>query len=266
MLFVLNLEIFHVVTTLLLTPLWCYLSSWLSLRERLEYSDMCQSTSPVLPHQIISRARAKTPLPISDESGLAACMNVVNIYAVYRLAWFSIRGASKLLLIILALLQLAKAAPHPEHLALQLQRIPLGACFWSCYCNSNRFQNHLPIGGLNLSCVIWSSHRTQLWMLAGPGIPIPFWKSDFSSVAATCMVTTSDGWNLIFDVSDMCQRRLSRLFILNSSLNSILLNVRRNFLNFADCRSSQTNGSSSTSEIYWSPLESRYHRFSIGVQ
>ena len=81
----------------------------------------------------VSRARALIRLPISDELGLVACMNVVNIHAVYRLACFSISAASKLLPNRLAFLQLAGRPRFRSNLVtaaaevcLSFARVPLG--------------------------------------------------------------------------------------------------------------------------------------------
>ena len=60
---------------------------------------MCHSTPPVLLRTKGVASSSFIRLPISDELGLVAYMNVVNIHAVYRLACFSISAALELLLI-----------------------------------------------------------------------------------------------------------------------------------------------------------------------
>ena len=60
---------------------------------------MCHSTSAVHSPRLAVASSSFIRLPISDELGLVAYMNVVNIHAVYRLACFSIRAALELLLI-----------------------------------------------------------------------------------------------------------------------------------------------------------------------
>ena len=118
---------------------------------------------------------------------------------------------------------------------------------------SNGYQSHLLRGGLNLSCVILAGIAFRREMSNLPSLPIPLEELRFHHRFCRTRVpaNASDDWNPIFDASDMCQRRLSRLFFLNSSLeNVILLLVWKKFPKLADCRSYQTNGSSSTSEIY----------------